>query len=269
MEPNNFPKLLERISGFDLSSLHSSFSEEVINDSTPVPFFGDYQSARIVTVSKNPSSHEFPPKQRRLKHLSDIGYESDFFQKGGRLDDLVAIEQIHDGMLNYFKQNPYRFWFDKPEHALNIGFSASYFDNQEMFPARAFHTDLSPWATKGWGDLDRITQHSMIAENRKFLQWILSFEQFEVVVLLGSGTTKELPFRVDTSHEVLSSGVVPATFRAGWLNLDNGIRKPFFENTYPPSVRNSKFQREMVNCYELFGHFINQKWDWLSREMPN
>lgn len=256
-------EISNRISGFESDASYSPFSSEVLADSTPVPFFGDYRSANIVTVSKNPSSHEFPAKLRRLKHLSDIGFESDFFQKGERLEDSIAIEQIHDGMLNYFKRNPYRFWFDKPEKALNIGFSASYFDNEEMFRFRAFHTDLSPWATKGWGDLDRITQHSMIAENRNFLDGILSFKQFEVVVLLGSGTTKELPFRVDTNHEVLSSGVVPATFRAGLLFLDNGVQKPYFENTYPPSVRNSKFQSEMLNCYELFGHFINERWDGL------
>lgn len=264
MKPDSVPELLERISGIDLSTPHYSFSEEIIRDSTPVPFFGDYRSAKIVTVSINPSSHEFPQTQRRLKHLSDIGYESDFFQRGKRLEDLSAIEQIHDGMLNYFRtENWYENWFKMPEMALNIGLSASYFDNKDAFPVRAFHTDLSPWATKRWGGLDRITRLSMIAENRKFLEWILSFEQYEVILLLGSGTTKDLPFRVEISHEVLSSGLVPATFRAGWFNLDNGVRKPYFENTYPPSIWNSKLQKEMLNCYGSFGQFINQGWDLL------
>ena len=262
MVERKVPKeLSDRISGLDPSYADSAFAKEIILDSTPVPFFGDYRTAKIVTLSINPSSKEFPTERTRLTHLSTIGYETDFFQHEKRINDQVDIEQVHEGMLNYFKSDHwYEKWFKMPEKALNVGLSASYFDNKEQFPIKAFHTDLSPWATKQWKDLDRNTRNSMIAENRTFLQWLISFERYEVILILGSGTTKELPFRNEVIDEIPSSGIVPATFRFGALTLDNGTRKQYFENSFPPSVPISNYLKGMPECYELFGEFIRERY---------
>jgi len=276
-------EISNRISGFETDASYFPFSTEVLADSTPVPFFGDYSSAEIVTVSINPSSHEFPAieKGKRLTHLSTIKhealltakYEADFFQKGMRIEDAIAIEQIHDGMLNYFKSgNWYEGWFDKPENALNIGFSASYFENKDRFPVRAVHTDLSPWATPSWSKLSPITQNAMIDENRKFLNWFLALEQFKEVVILGNQSKEALKkssrnIQINFPFELIENGEPErvegfdlGSFSNGIIRLQIGkevVEKRYFYNSYSPTVQRQNNSNQEKR-YELFGAYIKK-----------
>lgn len=267
---SNLPQELhDRICGFDSDF---SFSKELVDDATPVPFFGDYRSANIVTVSINPSSHEFPRTQRRLTHLSDIGYEADFFQKGKRLQDSNAINQIHEGMINYFKTgNWYENWFSKPEKALNIGFSASYFENKEMFPRRAFHTDISPWATLSWGKLTSRTQDALIDENSRFLNWFLAFDQFKEIVILGRDSEGGLsrssrnarinfPFELIEQDSERVEEFKAGSFSHGVIRLkvnQDMVEKRYFRNSFSPKVR-FQSDSDQDKRYELFGAYIKR-----------
>ena len=222
-------------------------------------------------MSINPSSQEFPSSKRRLTHLSDIGHEVNFFQKGKRLEDAISIERIHDGMLNYFKRNPYQKWFDKPEQALNIGFSASYSENKEKFPVRAFHTDLSPWATPGWGELSSKTQSAMIDENSKFLNWFLALDQFKEIVILGNQSVEGLrktsrstkinfPFEFIETHTERVEGFKIGSFSSGFIRLHIGeetVEKRYFYNSFSPTVKRQS-NSDQEKRYELFGAYIKK-----------
>jgi len=91
----------------------------------PIPFFGDPETARIVTIGVNPSANEFTKKRQWPKTSNAANLESRF-----RL---------------YFKWPlipPHR-WFAPYERALNI-LGCSY-------QTDAMHLDLSPTATISMG----------------------------------------------------------------------------------------------------------------------
>lgn len=87
----------------------------------PIPFFGDIESAEILTVGVNPASSEFDNRRK--------------------WPDKMSIEELEFRLRNYFALDfpkPHR-WFEKWEKALNI--------LDHSFKCNAAHIDLSPRAT--------------------------------------------------------------------------------------------------------------------------
>lgn len=105
-------------------------------------FFGDskayFESKRkVVTVGLNPSRAEFPKGDRysRFARARDVYPEI--------LDGRHHREYL-EALNGYFRNAPYRKWFNSYEPLLN-GFGASYYNGQSN---TALHTDLcSPLAT--------------------------------------------------------------------------------------------------------------------------
>ena len=103
----------------------------VVRPAAPILFFGDlgaYRTSplRVVTVGLNPSRHEFPADApfRRFPLLArGIGGET---------------TRYLDAMSAYFRNEPYRGWFNTFEAFLE-GLGASYYDGEAC---RALHTDL-------------------------------------------------------------------------------------------------------------------------------
>lgn len=195
----------ERISGICKEYRGNSFLEDILQDTIPVPFFGEYNQATVATLSLNPSSAEFyssygrsssvPLKgySKRFVHLSeDLGLDFDYYRLGSRLEDQIALDKIYKSLIEYFsgpKSNWNRDWFGFSEIAINRGLDASYFD--QGFKRRAFHLDLSPWATRQWNQLGE-TQNNLLKENRPFLIKFLSQANLDHLVVLGQSTLDSL-----------------------------------------------------------------------------
>ena len=118
----------------------------------PIVWFGNlnqYQKSKtkIVTVSINPSFHEF--EGNRFKDEKIIREEID--KKEYSID--LMIQNFND----YFKINPYMKWFNAYERRLNE-ISCSYFDNKKE--NTAIHIDLcTAIATNPtWGKLPKDAQ---------------------------------------------------------------------------------------------------------------
>ena len=77
-------RIIERIQSRLLKDESAELRREIIADTTPVPFFGDFRQAEIVSIALNPSSNEFPSKKsnRRLIHLSDLDINPKYYQLG-------------------------------------------------------------------------------------------------------------------------------------------------------------------------------------------
>jgi hypothetical protein len=263
-------QIFERIRGFSDFSIGRSFSNEILLDTTPVPFFGNINDSSVASVSLNPSSKEFPKTNRRLVHLSDLKLSEDFFRTDNNLDD-QQVQNVYSGLINYFN-TPYWYsdWFQYPELALNRGLQATYLkSNSSNLLSKACHTDLSPWATKAWNNLDKDVQDALILENLKFLNWFLSRENFKIVVLLGrmgglfskrgrnrSGIT---PFEYSTDHVENFPERGGPDFEDGFLQLHSGEVKRFFLIAYPPSMPNSHIMRNMNIFYSAFGDYIAKR----------
>ena len=143
----------------------------VVPKTTPVPFFGNIELAKTLTIGINPSLNEFLSKNGKLltstnKRLEDhetLGIlESEYYEQVG----FENAEKIYDSCINYFAKNPYN-WFEKIESTINSAFNTSFYNNS------AAHLDLVQWATKPvWSKLEKkdpmIAKH-LIENDKPFL----------------------------------------------------------------------------------------------------
>ena len=161
----------------------------VVAGSSPVVSFGDATAATVATLGLNPSCREFLDKrgvelvgaERRLATLNSLG--TDDLQNA----PIGVIAQVLDECNSYFGPNAYGDWFGKLEEILgNIG--ASYYDGS------ACHLDVVQWATDPtWGKLKPAgLRRWLAAQDGEFLIEQLRNENFEILLVNGSGVMKQL-----------------------------------------------------------------------------
>jgi hypothetical protein len=117
----------------------------IVEKSTPVVCFGDFYSAKFVTIGINPSSSEFTKKVRNERIVlegSDRRLIDLYFLNRATASELTSreIEEIWFGCLNYF-DGPYYKWFSKMQDTVLTPLGASYKERT------AVHLDLIQWAT--------------------------------------------------------------------------------------------------------------------------
>ena len=166
-----------------LNRIKSSYPKGnlVVDQSTPVLSFGDFQSAGIFTLGINPSNLEFTDRKggllknqkRRLQTLSSLK------AKDCESLSLEQSEKVLTGCVDYFNRRPYN-WFDKFNPILRE-LGHSYIST----PLSA-HVDLVQWATKlKWSEISINEQKMLIEEGRPFLEYQLQSENLHTLLLNG------------------------------------------------------------------------------------
>jgi hypothetical protein len=162
----------------------------VIPGSTPVPFFGDLNRAKVATLGWNPSDREFceplkegePQEIKRLLSGSRRRFETweSLGERNQSSPSPATMLRILDGCKNYFDNNPY-FWFNRFERILSrLGVSYK--------GGTACHLDFVQWATQAkWGKLKRPQREALLEDDVPFLREQLSQEQIKLLLLNGSG----------------------------------------------------------------------------------
>ena len=166
-----------------------------VRPTVPILFFGDlagYRTSplRVVTVGLNPSRHEFPADAplRRFPLL----------QGDGRREATRYVE----AMSAYFRNDPYRGWFNAYEAFLG-GLGASYYDGEAC---RALHTDLcSPVATDPtWSGLSEDVRVALAAQGVPIWHVLMEALQPQVVLLsLAKGHLARVRFQTLTDWEAI------------------------------------------------------------------
>jgi len=178
-------------------------ADVVVEGSTPVVSFGDFQKVRVATLGINPSNLEFVDQKgelrqgekRRLAVLDSLKAES-----LGRLTDSQA-ETVIDECNRYFDVNPYS-WFKTLDEVIQPGLGVSYFDGTLC------HLDLCQWATKKkWGDLDSRTRNFLLEDGLSHLRNQLTKSSISLVIVNGRSVWNQIevsgmgtPKKIGTLH---------------------------------------------------------------------
>lgn len=162
---------------------------EVLPNSVPIPWFGDYENAKSCTISINPSTKEFLKSGKRIP-----------FRKKENNDTLNKedINNILASCNNYFsKQNsPYKKWFGTPateensatslENVLNH-FGYSYYDDNQY--DKCVHLDIVQWATKkAWSRIGSNIKEKLLEDDLEFFKYLVNQKQFKTIFLNGRQT---------------------------------------------------------------------------------
>lgn len=172
----------------------------VTKQSTPIAYFGKYESAKACTISLNPSDREFyngngdillPPNERLCSRTKLDRLDNE------ELNDSNAklILEYCDG---YFQRNPYRAWFDRYEALLQC-FELSYYD------ASVVHLDLVQWATTPiWRNLANEVKEKLLKTDLPFLKKQLIKKSFEYIFLNGRTTVEQVSEHLNIDLEELN-----------------------------------------------------------------
>ena len=170
----------------------------VVPGSTPVVAFGNARTAKVATIGLNPSSNEF--QDRSGQDLVGCFRRLATHRSLGVCDLTIApsatIAQVLKESNAYFQRNPYE-WFNQLEPILKAC-GASYCDGS------ACHLDLVQWATKPtWNSLDTNAKRRLLDADAQFLREQLSNENFELLLVNGSGVACPLQKMFDTEFKEL------------------------------------------------------------------
>jgi hypothetical protein len=166
----------------------------VVPRTTPVPFFGNIEVARCITIGINPSFNEFLSyneellvgKNKRLEDFETLSINEDDYYEHVGLENAV---KIYASCISYFKRNPYS-WFQKIEDTVNAAFDCSYYNDS------AAHLDLVQWATKPvWSELEKkdpaVANHLIDNDKSHLIQhlhWLKQNNSNLSYIFLSGGT---------------------------------------------------------------------------------
>lgn len=271
------PIVIDRILSRNLEKCSEQLRKEILPNTTPVPFFGNFEQATIVSVGINPSSEEFPKNgnNRRLSHLSDLELPLDYFQKGLSSMTNAQALSVSKSLLNYFETNPYRDWFDLAEIAVN-GANGSYYKSEAGKQKVSCHFDVFPWATKGFNSLEKKIQENFIQENLDFFINFLSqksisdimvlgrqaYDLFSKLLLQGNTVKIELLSKVEIS---VIGDISKTEFKREYIDFNSHKVRLFSTSkgpSYPLRVKGlSKKEKDRIKTeiHMNFSNFINNR----------
>lgn len=163
-----------------LSSIRDQ--SNVIDWSSPVPFFGDCARASLATVGINPSNREFvcakgaelDESERRFHTLQSLG-----IRRWEDADETHA-RMIERACVNYFSTNPYDSWFRRIDQII-AGTGCSYYNT------RACHIDLVPFATsRKWATLGHRERENLLLASSEEMKSIIAASNIRVLILNGA-----------------------------------------------------------------------------------
>jgi hypothetical protein len=164
----------------------------VIQDSTPIVFFGNIEKSNVATLGLNPSKREFLSQddslldgsEKRVETLKSLGVS-----KLSNLTD-IQVRRVYDACMSYFRKeqggNPYTRWFDQLDNHMLKKLGVSYYSDT------ACHLDIVQWATQPiWRHLDKETQQKLIQNDIKYLENQLFEYEIRTLLINGNGVHNE------------------------------------------------------------------------------
>jgi hypothetical protein len=262
--------ILDRILSKNLGKYSDQLRSEILLDTTPVPFFGDFENATIVSVGINPSSNEFPKSPRRFCHLSDLGLPEDYYRNGltGMLD--IQATRVSKSLMQYFEAKAndeptyYKEWFDLAEISIN-GVGATYFRNKsKSYNLRiACHVDIFPWSTKRHSDLSEQVRREFYSENFDFFISYLESDPVSEIVILGSDVKKILEKTFKNNELTLMFAVSSnfsdpklGTFESGQLRFKDKTIKYSFQSKGPSAQYLTPGDK--LNIHKAFSSWVGE-----------
>ena len=154
----------------------------IVPQSTPIIYFGNYDTAKACTVSLNPSNKEFTNgSDILLDYKNKERLCSRKRLKKQDIDELTdeEVEIVLDYCKNYFTIKPFKNWFNPFNCFINIYCGYSYYEDS------CVHLDLVQWATyKKWSDVPENVRQKHLKNDLSILKYLLS-KNFEIMFLNG------------------------------------------------------------------------------------
>ena len=206
----------------------------ILPQSTPVIYFGNYDTAKACTVSLNPSNKEFVDNSDIL--LDDKSRErlcSRKKLKKSDSDELTDDEAktVIKYCTDYFSINPLKVWFDP------FNYFIEQYGNYSYYRSTCVHLDLVQWATyKKWSEIPENIKQKHLVNDLPVLKHLLN-KYFEIMFLNGSTV-------VDNVRKCLNINLKE---KSTMFKNTNNISKPL-------SIYHGKYNKTDIIGWNLYLH---------------
>lgn len=167
----------------------------IVTSSTPIVAFGRFRSAKVASVSLNPSWAEFEKvnDNYRFHTLETLGVDCYSNITDKHVNQIVDFceryfERYYTTGVRKIKKNRlyYKTWFNPMEKLINDIYGASYLDGS------ACHLDISQWATnKTWGNLTEAQRRALVGKkDLELLRNQVLANNYEIILLNGATTSE-------------------------------------------------------------------------------
>ena len=160
----------------------------IVPHSTPVIYFGDYNSARACTISLNPSNLEFVDKSGELLELDKERLCSRKTLKKTDNDYLTDedAEKVLKCCKNYFGDRSYKSWFGP------FNKFVEHYGEYSYCKGTCVHLDLVQWATyEKWDKIREDIREKHLKNDLPILKYLLE-KDFEIMFLNGKTVIKNV-----------------------------------------------------------------------------
>ncbi len=163
---------------------------QITKGTTPIPFFGDLEKSIACTISLNPSDREFYNQNGLLleRYESRLCYRKILGKKDNEELSEEDVEKVIEKCNSYFRNNPYRLWFDKIEK-----FLSAFDDRLSYYTSTVVGLDLVQWATTPkWAEVPKMSKQILLEQGLPFLKELLIQKNFEYIFLNGKTAFSEI-----------------------------------------------------------------------------
>lgn len=156
---------------------------EVFNWAPPIVWFGNIRKSEIATLGINPSNKEFEnddldnldERASRFPTLETFRLDS---WEEARNEDLQEVISSYN---NYFRNNPYKRWFNVLEYLFRYSDYSYYFPSENLI-----HLDVVPVATKHkWSQLNKQVKNEFIENYGGILGQVVKSSKLKCIILNG------------------------------------------------------------------------------------
>jgi hypothetical protein len=242
-------------------------NSKVIAWSSPVPVFGEIETADVATVGINPSNREFVDAsgleltgdRRRFHTLQSLGL------KRWADADGTHIECLAESCKRYFDGNPYDLWFKKLDILLT-GVPASFYPPL----SNACHLDLVPYATElKWTELTPTERKTLMNLSASALARILLETSIDFLVLNGRSVVEQ--FEIASGARLkkfrMPSWTLPRKSGRGVAGYGyTGTFQSFAEFDLPRKIRVVGYNHNIQSSFGVTNEVIASIRDWITQQ---
>ncbi|WKA53431.1 hypothetical protein [Planococcus shixiaomingii] len=216
----------------------------IIEGSTPIIAFGRFKTAKVASISLNPSWAEFKVVKNSyrfhtLNTLNVNGYTDIKDKEVNQILDFCEryFERYSTMGIKNIKRNPiyYKSWFNPMEKLINYITGYSYFDGS------ACHLDISQWATKKtWSKLTEKQKQAIVGKkDLELLKNQILTNNYDVILLNGATTSEVFLKQCFNIHEY-ETFILQPTIREKGEKTKTKVEGYYIEVT---SLLNQKLKR--------------------------
>jgi RNase P/RNase MRP subunit p29 len=222
---------------------------DIVEQSVPICFFGNIETAKVATIGINPAPDAFEKKSPLPNRVNFNTTDNNFLS-------IENATHVYNAMLTYFNRpyKTYHRFFKRLETFVAPVFNCHYLDGTMV------HLDIVPWATnKKWTEIPKSIKKVFIEEYKGLFVRIINENDIKIFFVNGKAVKNQLQevLKLDWEDKKIKTGKNNTTVSIAQKNGKTFLASSRFTS----NDHLKKHDREQIQqtMREFLGHLIENR----------